>query len=73
MTKTTVYTEDTIHIGRHTETRGSCKYDLQALSTPYIWDKSTENTNFVPNSIYHNFVTEYNIIICIILIEYSQT
>jgi hypothetical protein len=54
ITKTVIYTEDTVDIRRHMVTQNSYKYDLQAPSTRRIQDRNTENVNFVPSSIYHN-------------------
>jgi len=48
--KTTIYTEDTIDIRRHKETRNSYKYDLQA---PPSIRPIRDNTNSLLKSIYH--------------------
>jgi hypothetical protein len=47
-----MYTEDTIDIRRHKETRNRFKYDLLAL--PSTWRIRDKNTNSVLSSIHHN-------------------
>ena len=54
--KTTIYTEDRTEICHHKMKQNSYKYNPLAPSTQRIRDKNTEKTNFVPSSIYHNFL-----------------
>ena len=57
-----MYTEDTIDIRLHKETRNSCKHDLQApLSTARIRDK---NRNSVPTNIHQNLWLKAIYIVC---------
>jgi hypothetical protein len=50
--KTTIYTEDTVDIRRHKETRNSYKYDL--LAPTCTWHIRDENTISVLSSISNN-------------------